>query len=533
MMDDMVPLAIVMAAIAFSTFASEDLTCIGTGILISQGKVGFFPGTMACFIGIVAGDLGLFLVGRTLAAGLVRRSFVSRFVPDDAVERSSRWLARRGPFVILASRFVPGTRVPTYLASGLLRTNFLRFLVYFCLAAAVWTPLLVGATLFFGERATRAVLSVGGNAVVVAAFAGGMVWATVRGVALLASFRRRRVLAARLHRIARWEYWPAWALYPPVVLYILWLGLRHRSPTLFTATNPAMPAGGFVGERKSDILAGLPAEWTAPTYLLRATDPLAVRRNLADEFMSRRTFPVVVKPNVGQRGEGVLIVREREHLDRILDSQPADLLLQEYVPGFEFGVFYVRLPKESRGRIFSITEKRFPSVVGDGVSPIERLILGDRKLLGMAAFLLARHRSILNRIPGVGERVQLVELGSHCRGAIFLDGEWVRTDALERRIDEISRRYAGFYFGRYDLRTPSIDDFQRGENFKIIELNGVTSESTNMYDPRYGFGDAYRVLFAQWKLAFEIGAQNRERGINPTPVREVIGLVREFLFGNR
>ena len=46
----------------------------------------------------------------------------------------------------------------------------------------------------------------------------------------------------------------------------------------------------------------------------------------------------------------------------------------------------------------------------------------------------------------------------------------------------------------------------------MIELNGVTSEATNIYDARHSLADAYRVLFEQWSLAFEIGAANRERG---------------------
>src|SRR5690606_12171683 len=67
----------------------------------------------------------------------------------------------------------------------------------------------------------------------------------------------RRLLYGRWRRIVRWEYWPAWALYPPVVVYILWLMARHRSATLPTAANPCMPASGLVYESKGQILAHL------------------------------------------------------------------------------------------------------------------------------------------------------------------------------------------------------------------------------------------------------------------------------------
>jgi hypothetical protein len=115
-------------------------------------------------------------------------------------------------------------------------------------------------------------------------------------------------------------------------------------------------------------------------------------------------------------------------------------------------------------------------------------------------------------VPPEGERVRLVEIGSHCRGALFLDGAWAKTAELEEAIDRVSRGFDGFYFGRYDIRTPSVEDFLRGRNFKVVELNGVTSEATHIYDPSNGLLDAYRVVFEQWRLAFEIGAANRARG---------------------
>ena len=103
-----------------------------------------------------------------------------------------------------------------------------------------------------------------------------------------------------------------------------------------------------------------------------------------------------------------------------------------------------------------------------------------------------------------------MELGTHCRGALFKDGAHLITPELIARIDEISRGYEGFYFGRYDLRTPDLDAFKRGENFKILELNGVTSEATSIYDPDNTLSAAYRTLFEQRHAA--IGAINHQQG---------------------
>ncbi len=127
-----------------------------------------------------------------------------------------------------------------------------------------------------------------------------------------------------------------------------------------------------------------------------------------------------------------------------------------------------------------------------------------------------------------GEKLRLVELGTHCRGAVFLDGGWAKTEALEQAIDRISQTYEGFYFGRFDIRVSSVEDFRKGRNFKIVELNGVTSEATHIYDPRNSLAKAYRVLFQQWQIAFEIGAQNRWRAVRPTSLSKLMRLLLDF-----
>ena len=43
----------------------------------------------------------------------------------------------------------------------------------------------------------------------------------------------------------------------------------------------------------------------------------------------------------------------------------------------------------------------------------------------------------------------------------------------------------------------------------MLELNGVTAESTDIYDPANSVVAAWRKLMRQWRLAFEIGAANR------------------------
>jgi len=523
-------LVVVFLLIMAATLVSEDLTCIGTGLMIARGAIGFGTGTLACFLGIFFGDLLVFAAGRKLGRPVLRLAPVRWFISPEAIAWSSQWLERQGAALVFATRFLPGTRLPTYFAAGMLRTSLTRFALYFFVACALWTPFLVAVAAGFGELAQRLHDIMRTRTALYLVVTALVLFLLLKLLVPLATWRGRRLMLSRWRRLTRWEFWPRWAFYPPVVLYVAWLALRHRRPLLFTAVNPAIPAGGLVGESKSGILNGLSEspELVAPWTVVPASAAPSERAARALAFHDRHggTWPLVLKPDIGERGSGVAVVRSAAEVEAYLERAQGDTIVQVFAPGAEFGVFYIRVPGEAAGRIFSITEKRFPTVTGDGRTTLEDLILGDDRAVCMAPLYLRRHAQHLTWIPAAGEAVPLVELGTHCRGAAFFDGAWVKTPALEAAIDGLSRGFEGFWFGRYDIRCVSVEDFQAGRNFRVVELNGATAEATHIYDPRTRLGAAYRTLFEQWRLLFTVAAANVARGARPATLAELIHLVR-------
>jgi hypothetical protein len=336
------------------------------------------------------------------------------------------------------------------------------------------------------------------------------------------SWQARRRALGWILRKTRWEFWPPWLAYLPVIPYVLYLGVRHRSLTLFTAANPGIPTGGFAGESKSHILAQLTKvpDFTA----IPASLPPGERIQAALQFIRDRalSYPVVLKPDVGERGTGVAIARSEHEIRRYLEHTAGDTIVQKYAAGLEFGVFYYRFPGEPEGHISSITEKRFPQVTGDGRSSLTDLVLRDDRAVCLSNLYLSR---LHERIPAAGERVTLAELGSHCRGAIFLNGAHLETAGLRGAIEAVAQSHKGFYFGRFDIRAAAVEDFQAGR-FQVLELNGVSAEATHVYDPSVSLLEAYRVMLRHWRMAFEIGAINRDAGAVPTPLRELLRMVR-------
>jgi len=330
------------------------------------------------------------------------------------------------------------------------------------------------------------------------------------------------------------EFWPMWAFYPPVFVYVLWLMLRYRGILLPTVANPALPGGGFVGESKAEILRlairNTP-QWVAPFIEVdrpRDGDGAAALQCEVAQALTRleqagMALPVVAKPDLGCRGAGVQLVRSVEKLRSYLAAFPRGerLLLQTYVAyEGEAGIFYCRVPGQDKGRIISITLKYFPHVLGDGRRSLRQLILDDPRAGRLPHLYLGRHKARLDDVPRAGEPIRLAFAGSHSRGAIFRNGNALVTPLMEARFDAIAHQIGEFHFGRFDIRFADFARVQQGEDFTIVEANGAGAESTHIWDRGTSLWRAWGDLMRQYRLLFQIGRANQDRGFKPLPWSE-------------
>jgi membrane protein DedA with SNARE-associated domain len=514
-----------LLGLAAATLISEDLTAVLAGVLIAQGHIPAIGGVVACASGIYAGDLLLFIGGRALALGASRSARLARWLATGRARLGTAFGPHLGTLVV-GSRWLPGARLPLYVAAGAAGCSARAFAWWSALAVALWTPLIVLASA--NLLPTWLLVDSWAARVAVAA-------ALVLLIRLLRSSVRLPYLSERIaagvSRLWRWEFWPMWLFYAPVALYIAALIVKHRGFGVVAAANPGLQDGGIVGESKHDILQRLPTEWTIPSARVQPGASEVRTWRFVHALLQRGwRFPLIFKPDVGQRGAGVKLVRSLEDARRYLRAERGAVVVQPYHSGpYEAGVFYYRMPWWSTGRILSITDKHFPSVTGDGRASLRDLVWADPRLRMQAHTFVTRHRVDIDRVPAPGERVPLGLAGNHCQGTLFRDGSHLITEPLEERIDRIARSYDGFYIGRFDIRYADVERFKAGEDLAIVELNGATAESTNIYDPDRSLASAYRQLFTQWSLVFAIGAANRANGAEAASIGRLIHLLRDHL----
>ena len=501
-------------SIFFGSFVLEDVALASGVALVAANKMEFWTAFTACFLGISLSDLGLYIAGRLLSR-LGTESFLKRFVPAEGLSRSSALALSVG-----VARMIPGTRLPTFLGAGFFRLSFWRFMGVTVVSVGLW----VGAAFVWGNELKRLF---GRHWVIgVVLFVFGLKVLRSLGPKLLEPWQRK-ALWQSWRKWRYFEFWPALVFYIPIVPFYAFLAVRHRGLLTPFYASPNLTNGGLIGESKWDFLRHLS---TAESSTLKAFKlDLGIDIPTAKERIKEAGFayPYIVKPDVGQRGYGVRIIGNESLLEQYLAVRDFDLIVQNLSSlSREAGLFYVRKPSESVGSIFSITDKTFPVVLGDGKTSLGDLILRDTRARMIAPVYFERLKSKLDSVPQLNEAVQLAECGNHCQGAIFFDGNSMCSDALTAELDRIAKQIPEFYFGRFDVRYKDADALRRGESFEIVEVNGAGSEATHIWDPKSKLVDAYKTLYQQWSLLFAIGAAVRDSGHSQANVR-ISSLLKE------
>lgn len=323
-------------------------------------------------------------------------------------------------------------------------------------------------------------------------------------------FKLRRFVLKWTH----YEYWPWLFFYIPVVPYYLYLTIKARWFFYSTAANPGIDLGGLFGESKIDILNHFSEEFKPKTFFHTAT---SVASETINEISNRSfEFPVIAKPNIGERGDKVEKIESKAALQAFLETTNADFIIQEYVDyPIELGVLYGRQPNEQKGSVRSIVMKRFLTVTGDGKQTVKDLLLKNPRAWFQIERLEIEKQELLNSIPESGVEVMVEPIGNHCRGTEFINANHLINENVNAVFDKIAAQFEGFYYGRFDLKVRSIEEFNRGEKIRIFELNGVTSEPGHIYDTKYSLGKAYGDIMRELAFIYRISIANMKAGIQP------------------
>ena len=322
-------------------------------------------------------------------------------------------------------------------------------------------------------------------------------------------------------RVGRLERLPKWLNLVPMIAQWAWLSLRYRSITLPSCANPALTAGGLVGEGKLeyfDIMGPTASSFVATTTSVVAGRPGAFENARDAIAAAQLAYPIVVKPDLGWCGFGVRRIDSEEQLAAYMQAYPAGerIVIQEWLddPG-EAGIFYMRDPGQPSGQVIGILLRHYPRVIGDGKRTVAQLIAADPRARRLGRDGASEACCDPARVPASGETVRIATVGSTRVGGLYEDASACITPQLVATIDAIARDMKDFHVGRFDVKYSDIRALAAGTGFRIMEVNGAGSEAVHAWDPSLTLRQAYGIVFAKQRRLFAIGDAMRRLGHAP------------------
>jgi len=320
-------------------------------------------------------------------------------------------------------------------------------------------------------------------------------------------------------KLTQWEHWPTFLFYAPLLPFFILRSLRAGHPVFFAIANPGILFSGSGTESKFKSLQLLPQEFVPKSLLLKKNDhDSGIEEHLRNHNLH---FPLIAKPDIGFRGYLVKKVDSLKALENYLNHVNEDVIIQEFIPyEKELGIFYHRIPGQKKGKISSVTIKKFRRVKGDGKRTLNELIREDDRAFLYTDLLDILHRPNLHKILAKDEELTLSVIGNHSKGTQFLNGNHLIDKEFEDFIDGICSKVNGWYYGRLDIKFENFEKMLIGKDFKILEINGIISEPTHIYDAtdkQASYFKALKSINDHWNIMAEIARKLHKEKSIPYP----------------
>jgi membrane protein DedA with SNARE-associated domain len=129
----------------------SDMLLVFAGTLIGVGVIGFAPALIVATLGSVSGFMTAYIIGRYFEQRFVSGRY-HRYFPAKAVHQVERMFNRFGYGVIVANRFLAGTRAIVSFFAGMSKMNLPITTLLSAVSAAVWNSILLYLGIIFADN---------------------------------------------------------------------------------------------------------------------------------------------------------------------------------------------------------------------------------------------------------------------------------------------------------------------------------------------------------------------------------------------
>ncbi|MBI9070637.1 MAG: DedA family protein [Melioribacteraceae bacterium] len=120
----------------------SDVVVVAGASLIASTSLGFIPVLFITSIGSSLGFMLMYYLGMYLSEHVLRSGKL-KFISQNSIDKTDKWFTKYGYKLIIANRFMPGTRSVISFFSGVSELDKIKTFVYATISAFVWNILLV------------------------------------------------------------------------------------------------------------------------------------------------------------------------------------------------------------------------------------------------------------------------------------------------------------------------------------------------------------------------------------------------------
>lgn len=139
----------VYAALFFTAYvenifppAPSDVVMLFIATLVGMGTIGIVPAIGVATTGSVLGFMTAFWIGRRFGRRLIESNRLP-FLNEGSLTKVDGWFERWGYGVVIANRFLAGTRAVISFFTGMSQLNFLRTTALCLISALAWNSLII------------------------------------------------------------------------------------------------------------------------------------------------------------------------------------------------------------------------------------------------------------------------------------------------------------------------------------------------------------------------------------------------------
>lgn len=135
----------------------SDVVLLFLGSLVSFNKVDFIPLLAVATIGSLLGFMTMFTIGKLFGEKILDTGKF-KFIKPESLAKARRWFNRWGYGIVVANRFLSGTRAVVSFFAGAAELSALKSTLFAGISAFIWNALILYAGMIFGNNWKNAVV---------------------------------------------------------------------------------------------------------------------------------------------------------------------------------------------------------------------------------------------------------------------------------------------------------------------------------------------------------------------------------------